>query len=60
MDAAMHWHLQAVLGPIILKVQQFVHHLDKEARGERMRVPGFSFWHAISARLRVKTCRSLV
>ena len=61
MDEKMYWHIQTVLGPIILKVKQFVHHLDNEARFERMRVPGsFFFWHAISVRLHFKTGHSLV
>eukprot|EP00959_Pyramimonas_sp_CCMP1952_P105873 2213621-Pyramimonas_sp.AAC.1 len=49
MDATMYWHIQTVLGPIILKVQQFARHLDKEARSERMRVPG-SFFSGMPSR----------
>ena len=48
-DAEAYWHIQTVLGPIILKVAQFVHHLEYEARMERMHVEG-SFFSGMPSR----------
>lgn len=52
LDAETYWHIQTVLGPIILKVAQFVHHLEHEARMERTRVPG-SFFFGMPSRCSV-------
>ena len=48
-DGQHYWHLQRVLGPIILKVRSFVYFLDHHARRERMGVDG-SFFENMNSR----------
>ena len=49
LDDTRYWHIQTALGPIILKVAEFVHHLEYEARMERMHVAG-SFFSGMPSR----------